>query len=558
MYSQGIVIDIQLCMIVLYLVYVILLHRRVSYGTSRLYLLLMLPVSVLIPLIKLPLLPAANSAVQPEILSTSDSLLSEPLLVESATSVNYYAILYFAGLGIMLLWMLLGFVKLFILFKRSRIERIEEHKVIFVKQEGYAYTILNSIFINDKLKETSILPQVIAHEAEHIKLGHTYDLIYISLMRVLLWFNPIVWHTQYLLRQIHEYQVDKSVIEKGYSLKKYVNLLIMSEAGMSPEFTSSFGYSFTKKRIAMLIKKNQTNNRWRLLVIMPAMTALLFFFSVTSRASIEFPLKGIQQDTTLNVFSKRSKDKTKFIEEHFPANNPMIVIDGVVSSKAQMDKMDPNDIESVTILKDKTAVKIYGEGAKDGVIVIESKKVKVIGDSTIKASTVDLSHKGQIYIIDGFEVKYDDYIKLSIDKVKKVTVLDRVSGEKIYGTKGAKGVVIVETKQTLESQQVPALVKGIKKATFAADGLVDFRQWVQKRVKYPMESLEARASGRVTVEFYIEKDGTVSNIKAVVGADKYLINEVVRVIGLSPAWSPAMDGAKSVRSKEKVTIIFTL
>lgn len=560
MYSQGIFIDIQLCVIALYLVYVTLLHRHVSYGISRLYLLLMLPVSVLISSISLPLLPAADIAVQPEIVNTSDSLLPEPLVVESIGSVNYYAILYFAGLGIMLLWMLLGFVKLFILFKRNRIETIEGHNVIFVKQEGYAYTILNSIFINDKLRDTPMLPQVIAHEAEHIKLGHTYDLIYISLMRVLFWLNPIVWHTQYLLRQIHEYQVDKSVIEKGYSLKNYVNLLIMSEAGMSPEFTSSFGYSFTKKRIAMLIKKNQTKSRGRLFVTIPVVAVLLSLLSVTSQASVELPLKGIQQDTTLNVFSKRSIDKTKFIKEHLPANNPMIVIDGVISSEAQMAKMDPNDIKSVTILKDETAVSIYGVAAKNGVVVIEStkNKVVVVEADNMKISTVNLNHEGQIYIVDGYETSYVNFVKLSMDRVKRMSVLDSVAGGKIYGKKGAKGAVIVETTRLSEPQRGSFLVKGIKNATFAADGLADFRAWVSKRIKYPKEALEAGSSGDVTVGFYVEKDGTVSDIKGIVGPDKYLINEVVRVVGLSPKWSPAIEDHEPVRSKQSLTIVFTL
>ncbi|TLG99033.1 hypothetical protein BZARG_03350 [Bizionia argentinensis JUB59] len=56
------------------------------------------------------------------------------------------------------------------------------------------------------------------------------------------------------------------------------------------------------------------------------------------------------------------------------SENPLIIIDGKVATKNAMDKLNPNSINSVNILKDKTATIKYGNKGKNGVIIITTKK----------------------------------------------------------------------------------------------------------------------------------------------------------------------------------------
>lgn len=63
MFTQGYLIDSQICIALLWILYMLLLRRRISYSASRAYLLSIVPVGVLVPLIKLPLLPALAPAV---------------------------------------------------------------------------------------------------------------------------------------------------------------------------------------------------------------------------------------------------------------------------------------------------------------------------------------------------------------------------------------------------------------------------------------------------------------------------------------------------------------
>ncbi len=96
----------------------------------------------------------------------------------------------------------------------------------------------------------------------------------------------------------------------------------------------------------------------------------------------------------------------------------------------------------------------------------------------------------------------------------------------------------------------PQYMKGDER-TFLAD-------WVYTYLRYPEAALEAGISGTVMVEFIVEKDGTVTNVKAVKGEDFDLMDEAVRVIAVSPKWKPGTLGGEKVRVKYSIPVEFRL
>lgn len=82
--------------------------------------------------------------------------------------------------------------------------------------------------------------------------------------------------------------------------------------------------------------------------------------------------------------------------------------------------------------------------------------------------------------------------------------------------------------------------------------------WVYTYLRYPDIPLSQGISGTVTVEFVVEKDGSVTGVKAVSGNDQYLEDEAVRVIAASPKWKPGQMGGEKVRVKYSVPVEFRL
>lgn len=89
-------------------------------------------------------------------------------------------------------------------------------------------------------------------------------------------------------------------------------------------------------------------------------------------------------------------------------------------------------------------------------------------------------------------------------------------------------------------------------------GMAAFYKHVNEKMNYPKEAKRLGIEGRVFVEFVVERDGTLSNIRVVRGLSTDCDHEAVRVVGTSPKWKPGLQKGQPVRSKFNLAIIFKL
>lgn len=93
---------------------------------------------------------------------------------------------------------------------------------------------------------------------------------------------------------------------------------------------------------------------------------------------------------------------------------------------------------------------------------------------------------------------------------------------------------------------------------FQGGDIKDFRRWVSERLSYPDDALARGIQGRVVVAFVVEPDGSVLSVEAVSSPDPLLSQEVVRVVGQSPAWTPGLIDGAPVRVWLSMPIDFNL
>jgi TonB family protein len=89
-------------------------------------------------------------------------------------------------------------------------------------------------------------------------------------------------------------------------------------------------------------------------------------------------------------------------------------------------------------------------------------------------------------------------------------------------------------------------------------GLTAFGNFLAKNIKYPAEARKNGVQGKVFISFVVEKDGSLSNIRVVRGVDNAIDREALRVLELSPKWTPGVQNGKPVRVSYSVPISFTL
>lgn len=129
-----------------------------------------------------------------------------------------------------------------------------------------------------------------------------------------------------------------------------------------------------------------------------------------------------------------------------------------------------------------------------------------------------------------------------------------------YGEKAVNGVREITTrKKAIEMGQKVPLPKLAPSdyPTFQGQRFTTFTDWVCNQAKYPAEATAKKIEGWVSVNFSVELNGTISNIKSTLG-DPLLAEEVIRVIKTSPRWDPPKNPEVDSPHNSTVTLKFKL
>ena len=139
------------------------------------------------------------------------------------------------------------------------------------------FSFLRSVFVNPEVFTESELRQVLRHERTHIRQRHTWDLLFTEAVRVLQWFNPVIYLYARELSSVHEYLADEAVLSCGTSRRDYLELLYKQLCvGKFVPVGNSFRHLLTKKRILMMSQPVKRRvSAWWLLALVPIIAGLL-------------------------------------------------------------------------------------------------------------------------------------------------------------------------------------------------------------------------------------------------------------------------------------------
>ena len=163
---------------------------------------------------------------------------------------------------------------------------------------------------------------ILTHEQEHIRLGHSIDLIILQAATIIQWFNPFVWLIGKNLKAIHEFEVDEAVLNKGIDATQYQQFLVIKAVGnrLQP-FANNLNKESLKRRIIMMNQKK--SNRWMMLkalfIIPVATLAVSVFASTTDMSSMAKAVNTTANSiSTNNMQTKQSDKKTFTVVEEMP------------------------------------------------------------------------------------------------------------------------------------------------------------------------------------------------------------------------------------------------
>jgi len=295
-------IKVGLCLIVFYLLWKLLLSRETFHRFNRVALLTVMALALVLPWVKLTLdvsTPVAGGMVMLEEMIVTPSGAEQPHQVAQTWSViNIANILYFIGVVSVMVWLLHSQWSLNRLLKKGRREQMSDGITLHVipgNQTPFSY--FRHIVINEQdYRENP--REILTHEHAHISLRHSWDVLFVELVKLFQWWNPAAWLLCRELRQVHEYEADMAVLNQGIDAKQYQLLLIRKSVGDQLfSMANNFNYQSLKKRIRMMTTNK--SSRWktlRALAVLPVITlALLAFANPTNETADEPVAVAYQQ-----------------------------------------------------------------------------------------------------------------------------------------------------------------------------------------------------------------------------------------------------------------------
>ncbi|MEO9477869.1 MAG: peptidoglycan DD-metalloendopeptidase family protein [Cyclobacteriaceae bacterium] len=305
------------------LVYWLFLRQHTFFRLNRTYLLLACTIPFAMPLLNLSFsdLPAVVPESVAEIyVNTSDTTHSfwQKVNEETATSAGSASTIlltiYLLGITIM------GSRFAINLFKINKL-KYDDKKVkthlgarVFRISGVQSFSFFSNIYIPDSLWETAKVNEVMTHEIQHVRLGHSYDRLLIDLIIALLWINPFIYLFKKWLIEVHEFEADAGVLEASTDKFEYQLALLQSmQAPQQSELVSFFNFSIIKRRIKMMNQKKSSQwAKFRTLSVVPALLIISILMSYKP---------ALQQDD----FNIRSfNDLYYFLEQDGADNTPSI------------------------------------------------------------------------------------------------------------------------------------------------------------------------------------------------------------------------------------------
>ena len=523
-------LKVAFCLIAFYLVFKLLLSKETFHTFNRWVLLLVMVVSILLPWLKVT--TAEPTAIAEGMISLESIIASAEVVnddtQEGLSAIQLLFIIYIIGIAVFFLREVVSVVRLFRLIRRGTPLTAEQAgvsqqgvRVVVMKNEIAPFSWFRHVVLSEKdFRENP--REILTHELAHIRLGHSWDVAVCNLLIIFQWWNPAAWLLKRELQNVHEFEADEAVINRGVDAKQYQLLLIRKSVGERLfSMANNLNHQSLKKRITMMTtKKSSPWQKAKVLVALPmaALAVVAFANPDVERVAeqVETESQAVVEKAKADVAGVETAAEQQTAEKQEVADEQgkNVSVKGVV-----VQKEDGNPIVGVAVTV---------RGTKIGAVTDVDGKFHI--DNVPVGSWID------VFMID-CEIGSLQVTEQNASNLHFVIAYDGPSSSK---SPGSDAFDVVE--------EMPVYPGGMP-------AMMDF---FYKNMKYPKEAFDAKQEGRVIAQFVVEKDGCITDAHIVKSVSPALDAEALRIVNAMPNWTPGRQNGKPVRVKYTVPISFKL
>ena len=416
---------------------------------------------------------------------------------------------------------------------RCRKAKIGNTNVHLLRQASGPFSFFHWIFIHSTSHTEDELSEILTHEQTHANQWHSIDVLVSEIVCIFCWFNPFAWLMKREIRTNLEYLADNRVLETGHDSKAYqYHLLGLSHHKAAATIYNSFNVLPLKKRIKMMNKKRTREiGRTKYLMFLPLAALLMIISNIEAVARTTKEMaKDVIEAVEENLASNSTTPEMEVATEAIPVETPISQQDKdkLVTYKGKVVDKDGKPVEGAELLIDgshklpQDQSFVTDKNGNFSFMAFENAHIGVIWNKNDK------------YMLKG--IRYDQKERTNL----KIVMDDQWQNPPSNDPNNPVFEVV---------EIMPEFPDG---------GMSGLMQFLSKNIQYPINAQKNHTQGRVTVQFVVNKDGSISEPKIIRGVDPDLDGEAIRVISLMPKWKPGMQKGQPVRVKYTVPVMFRL
>ncbi len=290
-----------LCSSILFGYYRIALYNEKFHAWNRFFLLASIFLSIVIPFARIHFFTEQEPT---QLLNLFVAKNAEIIVLTNAPAengFNYFLLMPILISTFLLSKLALGIYRIWRTYKRGNITAIQNVKVIITKEEEAPFSFFKWLFWRKNINSESTEGRnILKHELAHIEQKHSYDKIWIELVLIVFWMNPMFWLIRKELNTIHEFLADDKSIQKQDGAAFAAMLLTAINNYPTHAIGNSFFNNQIKRRLFMITTSKQTKYSYiRRLSGLIVMTVLGF--------SLMLSIQYVQAHKTTKEVNKNKK-----------------------------------------------------------------------------------------------------------------------------------------------------------------------------------------------------------------------------------------------------------
>lgn len=548
------------CLCVLLGAYYLFLEKEKMHQFNRFYLLFSILFSFIIPFITIKVIEEITQPIE------TGNLQMIPMNIIVQEETNYLPLVLWSLYGIITLLLMIRFIrnilKIVKKIKANTAIEYENSKLILIKEKILPHTFLNSIFINETdYNNRNIEKELYTHELTHVKQKHTFDILFIEIIKTIFWFNPIFIFYKKAIQLNHEFLADERVVESYNNVPFYQSLLLSKANGNQTIYlASNLNYLVTKKRLIMMTKTTPASKSLlKKLALMPLFSGLIFFLCTeTVAVAQEKPMKATKGTSSKTITKEEYYKDTRFIIKSKNGEKA----EKRFSDLTEKQKLNVPELMPITARKSPTQKQL--EDWKNGekfAIWIDNKHINnsEINNYTPKnialaqasfvyknarSKKIPQEYQVSLYTEKGYQKNFSNKEKI-YPKVIEWQINEDGNTKKVnqYFGQAAEKTAKKESKDN-KKPNVDEVYTTVQEKPDFPGGIAEFYKYIGQNYKIPSDF---KGKGKIIITFVVEKDGALSDMKLVKNLGFGTGEEAIRILKESPKWIPGKQDGQPVR-----------